>query len=508
MIEILPPRLVEMLTSVPELRHTNLVGGAVRDYVMAKHAGVPLRREDYNDLDLEVFNTTPERLVEVLSPWGRIDAVGKAFGVLKLTTPEGETFDFAQPRADKKTGDGHKGFSVDIDPFMSPERAALRRDYTINSMAFNVFSQTLLDFHGGERDLKAGILRHTSEAFSEDELRPLRGLQFCGRFGLTATPETAELCRNMLEGYANLPESRIREEWIKWAAQSKEPSKGLQFLEESGWISLYPALDKMRTDCPQDVIYHPEGKDRRTGKSRPDSGWIHTKHCCDFMANNPDWKKLPEDDRLVYMMAILTHDLAKPSCTEEVVKDGVLRITSHGHEEASGPMAREFCRDTHMPDFVGSRVQPLVEDHLAYMNPPTKRSVGRLARRVYPDNIQGLYLVWQADQGGRPPLPPTLDDNAVQYLAMATDLKVEAKPAEKLIQGRDLMALDGMTPGPALGEAVKRIYEAQTDGLISTKDEALAWWRENRNAPAAPAPLPAEPGISSSNEQSGGVCIT
>src|SRR4030095_15052048 len=111
----------------------------------------------------------------------------------------------------------HKGFEIIFDPEISPKDAAARRDFTINALMFDPRTNQVLDFFNGGADLRNKTLRHTTDAFTEDPLRVLRGMQFAARFGLTAARETIELCRKIRGSYKELAVERVREEWFKWA---------------------------------------------------------------------------------------------------------------------------------------------------------------------------------------------------------------------------------------------------------------------------------------------------
>lgn len=223
-----------------------IVGGFVRDTLLNLTP---------KDRDVEVYGLTPDRLLSILSNFGEVDSVGKSFGILKLNY-QGEILDFSLPRRENKSGAGHKGFDVSVDPFMSVKEAASRRDLTINSLAMTP-NGDILDYFGGVRDLQAQILRHTSPAFSEDSLRVLRVMQFASRFGFSVDPDTISLCKGLSP--ADLPAERIAEEFRKWSLGIK-PSLGLQFLVDSGWINYWPVLADM-IGCEQDSGYHPEGWD-------------------------------------------------------------------------------------------------------------------------------------------------------------------------------------------------------------------------------------------------------
>ncbi len=122
-----------------------LVGGAVRDHFMDRRIS--------KDLDVEVFGLSMQELESVLQKFGNIHAAGKSFGVLKLKTPTAE-YDFSLPRREQKTGKGHRGFKIITDPAMSFKEAASRRDFTVNSMGYDLLENTLLDPFEGIEDIK------------------------------------------------------------------------------------------------------------------------------------------------------------------------------------------------------------------------------------------------------------------------------------------------------------------------------------------------------------------
>jgi len=326
----------------------------VRDFILRTELGRNIAPSA--DIDLEVFGVEKDRLGAILSKWGRVDDVGKAFGVFKVKTPDGASYDFAQPRTEKKTGPKHGDFEVSTDPNMPIEVAARRRDFRMNAMAFSVTENRIIDPFNGAEDLRKGVLTHTSAAFEEDIVRPLRAMRFCGVFDLKAAPETLALCQKMVGRHADIEPSQIRAEWGKWAAHSTAPEAGLNFLVDSGWIKTVPEVDAINQGTRQSPVHHPEG-----------DVFTHTRHCCRSMADNPEWRKRDVEDRKVYMFAILSHDMAKPACTEIKTVDGQEKITSYGHEAAGGPVSRDFLKSIHQPDSVSDRVQPLVENHMAYM---------------------------------------------------------------------------------------------------------------------------------------------
>lgn len=449
----IPNDLEAILRTVPELSRSYLVGGCVRDAVL----GVAQK-----DIDVEVFGTTWEALERALAHFGRTHLVGRSFGVMKLRLESGLEVDFSLPRRDSKVGPGHRGFEVTVDPWLSLDEAAARRDFTINSLAWDPRSDAVLDFFGGQADLRSGTLRHTSAAFSDDPLRVLRGMQFAGRFNLVAAPETVALCREMLPAFAELPVERLREEWWKWATKSVAPAAGLRFLVDCGWIAAFPELAAL-LGCPQDPEWHPEG-----------DVFVHTCHCCNAMTGLADWQVADETDKAVLMFAILTHDFGKPATTEAVVRDGRSRIVSPGHEPVGGPIAEGFLARIGVPLQMRERVVPLVVNHLAHLQVHTERSVRRLAARLAPETIGRLCTVVTADHCGRPPLPELAPSGVAILRGLAETMRVQDAAPKPLLQGRHLLAR-GMAPGPHIGSLLAEAFEAQLDGQFDEVEGGLRW---------------------------------
>ena len=461
MNESLPQDLSIILTETPELSRAYLVGGCVRDWLLGG------ANKDY---DIEVFGLDYEALASVLSRWGKVDLVGRSFGVIKLTTAARHTYDFSIPRRDSKSAPGHKGFQVTFDPSLTPQQAAARRDFTINSLMYDPRERTLLDFFNGEADLRSKILRHTSAAFPEDPLRVLRGMQFAARFDLQPATETVELSQSIKGTYQELARERVREEWFKWAEKSARPSRGLEFLVATEWIEHFPELNSMR-GVRQDPEWHPEG-----------DVFVHTAHCCDAMASLSEWKGSNPETRIVYMLAVLTHDTGKALTTVEAMKRGKLRIISPGHEEAGGSLAESFLERINAPRTIRGRVVPLVVNHMAHFQTVSDRAVRRLAKRLEPENIDGLITLMKADSFGRPPLPREVPASVRAISEKADELAVRKEPPEPILLGRHLLEF-GFAPGKALGQVLHAAYEAQLAGDFTNLQTALDWAQKYSGIP-------------------------
>lgn len=407
-----------------------IVGGFVRDTLLGLTP---------KDKDVEVYGLTPDKLLSILTVFGEVDSVGKSFGILKLSC-QGEILDFSLPRRENKSGAGHKGFDVSVDPFMSVKEAASRRDLTINSLAMTP-NGDIIDYFGGVRDLQNKILRHTSPAFSEDSLRVLRVMQFASRFGFSVAPETLSLCS--LLSPADLPAERIAEEFRKWALGVK-PSLGLDFLKDCGWIKHWAVLADL-IGCEQDPVWHPE----------PRGAYGHTLFVCDEAAIIAKRESLSKEDAFLLVMSALLHDVGKPATT--FVKNG--RIVSPGHDVVGEGMARQFCESLKFSQSNTDVISSLVRVHMYHCGGVSPRKARRLVHKFkIPYSL--LWLLIEADHSGRPPLPKGLPIRAIELKKL---VELELNRAKgPLVLGRHLIER-GYEAGPSLGLKLKELYHLQVE---------------------------------------------
>ena len=457
----LPGDLRTMLDAVRRVGRPRLVGGGVRDWLLGLAS---------KDFDIEVGGVDFETLHRALAPFGATDVVGRSFGVIKVrSAASGAEYDFSLPRRESKTGAGHRGFAVAPDPALSDAEAAARRDFTLNAIALDPFSGALIDPHGGQRDLAARVLRHTSAAFVEDPLRVLRAMQFAARFDFSLAPETAALCRQIAGTFAELPVERVWGEWEKWAIKSIKPSRGLAVLEDTGWLSHFPEVAALR-GTPQEPEWHPEG-----------DVFTHTQLCLDALATLDEWKASSAPRRRLLMFAVLAHDFGKPATTERAERRGALRWISPGHEAAGGPLAENFLRRIGAPFDLDSPVHALVVSHLAHHHGQAHFSdtaVRRLARKLAPATIDDLAAVMRADSNGRPPLTsPDTHARVDELVAKAHVLALSDSAPKPLMLGRHLLAL-GLKPNPKFKPMLDAAFEAQLDGAFSDEAGGVAWLRD------------------------------
>lgn len=455
LVELTPAtrRVVDAITAAGGEPY--LVGGCVRDAVL--HPG---RRP--KDIDIEVYGLDIDTLRDGLATVGYVDEVGRAFSVLKIRRG-GEDFDVSLPRRDAKTGVGHRGFEVIADPHASRLEASARRDFTINALMLDPTTDELVDCWGGLDDLESGILRHTTEAFADDPLRVLRGVQFAARFGFRMDPETADLCRSLSGTYPELSKERVWGEWQKIAAKGTHISAALEVLKQTGWEEHYPQIAVLH-GVPQDEHWHPEG-DVHT----------HVGLAGDKAAQLAAAAGMSDDDRTVVVLASVLHDVGKATHTQiRHWDDGEVDITSQGHADAGVEPAEEFLKAIDTPRHIRDRVLPLIREHMAATNNehPSRPAVRRLARRLQPATISEWALVVTADKGGRGAgsVPGGVD----RWVELAQQTGTQSAPVSPLLRGEHLIA-EGMKPGPAFAPIMRGAMTAQDDGEFDDEPGAIAW---------------------------------
>jgi tRNA nucleotidyltransferase (CCA-adding enzyme) len=392
---------------------TYLVGGAVRDRLL----GLPPGDRDH----VVVGETQAAMEAAGFKP------VGRDFPVfLHPTTGE----EYALARTERKSGRGYRGFVVDADPSVTLAEDLGRRDFTINAIA-EAEDGTLVDPHGGARDLEARVLRHVGEAFVEDPLRVLRAARFMARFaslGFSVAPETMALMRTMVESgeLADLVPERVWQE-LRRAIASDRPSAFLRTLHDCGALAVVlPELDALY-GVPQRAEYHPE----------VDTG-VHIELVCDMAA-----RLAPGDDLIGF--AALTHDLGKALTPAHVLPKHI------GHEQAGVAPLRILCERLKIPTAHRQLAEAACREHLNVhrFDELRAQTVHELIARCdgfrKPERIAQLAIVCEADKRGRTGLS---EADYPQGLALRA-----AHEAALAVRAGELA---NEYSGPELGDAVRK----------------------------------------------------
>lgn len=415
--------------------HPYLVGGSVRDALMGVSP---------DDLDIEVFGAPMEALASKIDRQFKVHWVGKSFGVLKIG---GQPFDVSVPREETVTGPGHRDFDIRCDPDLPLEKAAARRDFTINAIYWDLNTESLVDPHGGLPDLNNKILRHTSGKFAEDPLRVFRAMQFSARFGFEVHPSTVALSASMEAD--NLPRERIFGEFRKLILKGIRPSLGLSFLRDCGWVRQFPELQAL-IGCDQDPHWHPEG-----------DVWNHTLLCMDAYARNRTGD--PTED-LIVGLAVLCHDMGKPATS--IHEAGHIR--SPGHAEAGIPVTLSFLSRLTEETLLLEAVPPLVAAHMRpaalFRDHSSDAAIRRLALQV--GRMDRLLRVCQADRQGRTGAVATdAFPEGVWINERLRNLGLQTQKPQPIVQGRDLIRM-GLQPGPSFSPLLDACFQAQLDGVF------------------------------------------
>lgn len=403
-----------------------LVGGAVRDRLL----GLPVK-----DRDWVVVGATREAMLSK-----GFQQVGADFPVfLHPKTKE----EYALARTERKKGRGYLGFECNASTDVTLEDDLKRRDLTINAMAAS--GDDIIDPFGGQQDLNDRVLRHVSEAFSEDPLRILRVARFTARFshlGFTIAEETMALMQAMVDaGEADhLVAERV---WQETARALKEPTPWVYFetLRACGALKvLFPELDKL-FGVPQPAAHHPE----------IDTG-VHSimslKVACELSSD------------IGVRFAALIHDLGKGLTPESEWP------SHHGHEQKGLAPIKALCTRFKVPNEI--RTLSLLAGefhthvHRAFeLKAATTLKVIRTAdafRKA--DRFEQLLLVCEADARGRTGFETRPYPQRTFFLN-AFDAAKSVKPAELIDQGYS---------GKALGQALQRQQQEQIQHLKNEID--------------------------------------
>jgi len=420
-----------------------LVGGAVRDLLL----GLTVK-----DLDIEVHGLDFQQLENIMKRYGSVEVVGKIFGVFRL---HGLDVDWSLPRIDLS---GRKP-DVIIDPQMTIEQALRRRDLTMNAMAVDLSTYTLIDPFGGVSDMQSKMLRSPDpNFFIEDPLRFYRVMQFISRFEMYPDKELDDLCKSM--DVSKVSVERIDEEFRKLMLKSKRPSLGIRWLITIGRLEdILPELAAL-VDLPQLSRWHPEY-----------DAFEHTMQTLDATAR---FEYDSDKEKMIVLYAALCHDLGKATTTKKI--GGEWR--SFGHPQAGvKPTKRLLKRITRNKELIES-VMKMVRYHMQpiqFVEGDARISAyKRLANKLAPQiTLAMLAQLALADQQGRNPdghEPLITKDPRIEiFLRNAQQAHVLREVEKPILQGRDL--LDVVKPGIKMGRLLKMAYELQIEEEIKDKEE-------------------------------------
>lgn len=411
---------------------TYLAGGCVRDF---------LRGEIPKDYDIAT-TASPDQ-IEALFP--KTLPIGKQFGVI-LVVESGKNFEVATFRQEGPYQDGRHPVQV---RFTSPEEDARRRDFTVNGLFYDPFKRKVVDYVGGEGDIRRKLIRAIGDPllrFDEDKLRLLRAIRFAANLDYTIEEKTWEAIRNQAAKIHQVSAERVRDELIKVFTRPGA-GRGLELLSSCGLLKeILPEIEAMK-GVQQPPEFHPEG-----------DVFIHTRMLLERLKN----------PSTTLAFAALLHDVGKPSTFQ--VREG--RIRFYEHSRVGAKMSEDILRRLRFSNDDIEAVSICVDNHMKFANVKEMRE-GKLKRfmgtSTFPTELELHRIDCESSHG--------LLDNYRFLLEKVEDFKKEELRPRPLLNGDDLREL-GMKPGPAMKPILEEAYELQLEKRLRTKEEVRDWARK------------------------------
>ena len=361
----------------------------------------------------------------------------------------GKAIEVATFRCDVAYSDGRHPDEVRFS--QDPREDVQRRDFTINGMMLDPATNNVLDFVGGRDDLKAGIVRAIGDPerrFTEDKLRMLRAVRFAARFDYQIDPATMAAIQKLAPKIHQVSCERIREELTKMLTEG-HAKRAFQLLDESCLLlEVLPEIAAMK-GVEQPPQYHPEG-----------DVFVHTLLLLD---------KLPAGTSKTLAWGALLHDVGKPP-TFRVAPD---RIRFDGHVEVGVKMAAEILRRLRFSNYETDQILALVDNHMRFadVHRMKQSTVKRFLRLPAFNEHLELHRIDCLSSNGN------LDsyDYMLQQQRSTPPEEVRPKP---LVTGRDLIQA-GYTPGPRFKEILSAVEDAQLEGRLAAREQAMEFVRRD-----------------------------
>lgn len=434
-------------------------GGCVRDLLLGLEA---------KDFDVAT-SATPE---VVQAAFARTEAVGAHFGVVLVVDVAGDervVTEVATFRHDGAYSDGRRPDAVRFS--MDPREDVLRRDFTINGLLLDVMAyeegsgleECVLDYVGGRTDLATGVVRAIGAPevrFAEDKLRMLRAVRFAARLGFEMEPRTMEAMRAQAAEVGVVSAERVREELTKILTEGGA-RRGLELLDTSGLlVQVLPEVARMK-GVEQPRQYHPEG-----------DVWVHTL----MLLEHLDSQRRASGEAgasATLAWGMLLHDVGKPATftPPDPAKAGD-RIRFNGHVEVGVAVARTILTRLRFSNDDCEQILSLVRHHMRFGDVMQMKQ-STLKRFLRLPKFEEHLALHRAD---------CLSSHGKLGMYEFARQQMEHMGAEQirpkmLVNGGDLIAA-GYRPGPQFRVMLEAVEDAQLEGVVWTREEAMAWVRE------------------------------
>lgn len=461
-----------------------LVGGMVRDLF--------LKRES-KDIDLVVRGVPIEPLISFLEKHGKVDVVGKTFGVIKFAYKKEQQIDIALPRTEIAGGSGqYRDVNVNFDHRLPIEEDLGRRDFTINAIALNLIDNSIVDPFNGRKDLKAKIIRAVGKPevrFQEDYTRLLRALRFACQLNFAIEPATARVIKKLLPKINGaVPNELIGRELVK--SLVADPVRFMELWNKFGAFAVVaPELLKMHK-CPQPKNYHNEGDVwKHTVLALKN---LHGKPYQQFIKKLPPIYNAPKKASATQYVATLLHDVAKPLTIQTPKKDGVDRIRFTGHDTEGGKVARVISERLRLSSVEGVNVDTdllvwLIDHHLLAVQADVLEMKETTIEKYFLRDLErGRELLTMLFGDGSATIPSNikdkkrhLDDVLMRIRRLLKTRGGRQRLPDPLVTGTDIITTFKIQPGPEIGELLAAAREVQLSGAVKTKAQALAFLKKS-----------------------------
>jgi poly(A) polymerase len=414
-----------------------LVGGCVRDLLLGREPA---------DYDIAT-DAVPE---EVMRIFPETYAVGAQFGVVLVPVlkeqripSQSDTVEVATFRSDIGYSDGRHPDEVRFT--RDPSEDVQRRDFTINGLLLDPVNNQVLDFVGGQKDLEARSIRAIGDPalrFSEDNLRMLRAVRFAARFEYTIEPATFAAIQQLAPQIHQVSRERVRDELTKMLTEG-HARRAFELLDQTGLLHEVLSEIEAMKGVEQPPEFHPEG-----------DVFVHTLLMLE---------KLPQPCPITLAWGVLLHDVGKPPTFRRAPD----RIRFDDHVDVGVKMAEAICRRLRFSNDDTEQILALIDNHMRFghvdrMKASTFKKFIRLPR--FDEHLELHRLDCESSHRNL-----RVYDLVREKMA---ELPPEAVRPAPLVTGDDLIAA-GYSPGPRFKEILAAIEDAQLEGRLRSKDEAL-----------------------------------
>ncbi|MCS6898461.1 MAG: HD domain-containing protein [Myxococcales bacterium] len=445
-----------------------VVGGSIRDLLQGKAVA-----------DYDICTDALPQEVQRLFP--RVIPTGIDHGTV-IVLLGGHPYEVTTLRGEGAYTDGRRPDEVRYLTEITEDLA--RRDFTVNAIAFDLDTHTLVDPFGGLRDLERRVIRAVgvpAERFAEDGLRALRAARFVATLEASLDPATEAAIGQTLDTFRKVSPERVHDEWIK-TMKARFPSRAFHVMLRTGILDI---------TCPELVATHGCQQNRW----HLFDVWGHSMACLDACEGDP-----------ILRLAALFHDIGKPQSRAFSEKTG--DYTFYEHERIGAEIADPILQRLRFSNEDRLRIVHLIRHHLVCYEPSwTDAAVRRWIRRVTRDRMEDLYNLCRADILGKGRSAPEeleridqLRERAARILAAGDALSTRALA----INGNDLMRELGLRPGRHIGQLLEALLErVLEDPSLNTPENLLALAREQMAGASLAAASPAEVGVAALPIQGG-----